>query len=329
MVEDVVSPDGREISVSGASMRAVVVDEFGGTPRLAQVPRPVAGPGRLVIRVEAAALNPWDLKVADGILAGKPHDFPLIIGTDGAGVVEQVGAGVDGFAPGDRVAGTVSGRPYGHGTFAEYAPAKAAGTVAKVPDGVSGEQAAALPTAGLTALDLLDKLEPVTGRTVLVVGAAGGVGSFAVQLLAGAGARVIATARPDDAERLRGLGVATTIDYTAGPVADAVGADGVDVLVDLASGPPGFSALLPVVVPGGQAWSSTWAARDEEIAERGLTGGNFESRGKADQLERLLAKVADGSVVVPVGQVRPLADGPQVIAEFRAGGSRGKTILVP
>lgn len=313
-------------------MRAVVVDEFGGTPRLAEVPRPAAGPGQVVVRVEAAGLNPWDLKVADGILKGKKHDFPLIIGTDAAGVIEEVGDEVDQFAVGDRVVGTLAGRPYGHGTFAEYVPATAASTVTKVPDGVSSEQAAALPTAGLAAIDLLDVLEPVAGRTVLVVGAAGGVGSYVVQLLAGAGARVIATARPDDAERLRGLGVAETIDYTAGPVADAVRRlhpDGVDVLVDLASGPAELSALLPVVAPGGQARSTTWAARDEELAELGLTGGNFESHGKADQLERLLAKVADGTVVVPVGQVRPLAEGPEVIAAFRTGGSRGKTVLVP
>ena len=319
--------------MSDPTMRAVVVDEFGGTPRLAEVPRPVAGPGQIVVRVEAAAINPWDLKVAEGVMDGKaPHDFPLIVGSDAAGVVEAVADGVDRFAVGDRVAGKLSGRPFGHGTYAEYAPAAATGIIAKVPDGVGSEEAAALPIAGLTALDLMDVLEPVAGRTVLVVGASGGVGSFVVQLLAGSGAQVVATARPDDVERLRGLGVAQTVDYSAGPVTDAVRElhnDGVDVLIDLVSTPAALSALLPAVRAGGHVRSTTWSARDEEIATLGLTGGNFESKGKADQLERLFAKVAEKALVVPIGHVRPLAEGPEAIAEFRAGGSRGKTLLIP
>jgi NADPH:quinone reductase len=322
-----------ETAVSDPTMRAVVVDEFGGTPHLAEVPRPVAGPGQLLIRVEAAGINPWDLKVADGFMADRaPHDFPLILGTDLAGVVEVAGDGVERFAPGDRVAGKFIGRPIGHGTFAEYVVVPADGTVATVPDGISGEQAAALPIAGLTALDLYDVLEPVDGRTVLVVGASGGVGSFVVQLLAAGGARVIATARPDDAERLRGLGVAETVDYTAGQVAEAVREshpDGVDLLVDMVSAPDALSALLPAVARGGRAWSTTWSADESALAELGLTGGNFESPGRIEQLERLLAKVADKSLVVPLGRALPLTDGPDALAAFRSGGTRGKTVLVP
>jgi len=314
-------------------MRAIAVHEFGAAPELIEAPKPEAGPGQILVKVEAAGVNPFDLKVGDGALDGSmPHDFPLILGVDAAGTVESVGEGVENFAAGDRVVGKFLTPPAGHGSYAEYVAGPAGGTITKIPDGVTSEQAAALPIAGGTALDLVDVLGLKPGQTVLVVGAAGGVGSYFVQLAAAVGAHVIATAHADDAERMRTLGAREVVDHTAGPVADAVKAshpDGVDALVDLVSGPDDLKALLPLLKSGGQIRTTTFAADDADIAARGLIGGNFESRGGAPELARLLAAVADGRLTVVLGRVVPLSEAPAALADFRSGGNRGKTVLVP
>jgi NADPH:quinone reductase len=310
-------------------MRAMVVQEFGGTPEPAEVPVPAAEPGRIQIHLEAAGVNPYDRKVVDGLLRGKtPFDFPMIPGTDGAGVVTAVGAGVTDFAVGDRVVGKAITAPLGHGTFAEYTAIPADSTVAKLPDAVGSIQAAALPTAGLAAQDLVDAAALVPSQVVLINGASGGVGSFLVQLAAAAEVHVIVTARPDDADRMIRLGADEVVDYTRGPVADQVRAsrpEGIDVLFDLISPAPAFAELMPLVRPGGTAYSTTFAADEAALHDHGLKGGNLTSTGAAPELRRLLQRVADGDLVVPIDATRPLADAAQALT---ATGARGKTVLV-
>ncbi len=309
-------------------MRAMVVHEFGGRPEPADMPTPEPGPGSIQIRIEAAGVNPYDRKLIDGILDGKlPYDFPMIPGVDGAGTVSAVGPGAGAFAVGDRVAGKFLVPPIGHGTFAEFltVPEDKATTI---PDEVTALQAAALPTAGLTAQDLADATGIDSGQLVLINGAAGGVGSFLVQLAATAGARVIATARPDDSDRMIRLGATEVVDYTQAPVGDSVRfahPDGVDVLFDLVSPAPQLADLTQIVRPGGLVYSTIFAADEAELRGRGLKGGNFESTGGTTELRRLLQRVADGDVVVPIDAVRPLTDAPEVLG---ASGARGKTVLV-
>jgi NADPH:quinone reductase-like Zn-dependent oxidoreductase len=309
-------------------MRAMVVREFGGAPEPADMPIPEAGPGQIRVRLDAAGVNPFDRKVADGLLAGRlPYDFPMIPGVDGAGVVAAMGAEVTGFAIGDRVVGKFFTPPLGHGTFAEYTVIPADGTLVRIPDELTTVQAAALPTAGLTAQDLVDAAGITAGQLVLINGAAGGVGSFLVQLATAAGAHVIATARPDDSDRMIRLGAAEAVDYTRAAVGDSVRRthpDGVDVLFDLVSPPPRLTDLIRVVHPGGIVYSTIFAADESELRGRGLKGGNFESTGRAPELRRLLQRVAEGDVVVPVDAVRPLTDAGAVLG---AAGARGKTVL--
>ncbi|GAB4589670.1 NADP-dependent oxidoreductase [Nocardia sp. IFM 10818] len=324
-------------------MRAIVIREFGGTPEPADMPVPAPGPGQIQIQLEAAGVNPFDKRVIDGFLDGKlPHDFPLIPGVDGAGSVSAVGPDVTDFEIGERVVGKFLIPPVGHGTFAEYIVVPRVSSIAKIPDEITAIQAAALPTAGITALDLVHAAGVGTGQTVLVVGATGGVGSYLVQLATLAGAHVIATARPDATDRMLRLGAAEVVNYGRIPVGDSPTrqqtaelsiADsvritvpgGVDVLFDLVSPPEVFARHLELVKAGGAAYTTVRSADEDELKRRGITGGNFESHGGAPELRELLRDVGNGDLVVPIDATPPLADAPEVIG---ASGARGKTVLV-
>lgn len=324
-------------------MRAIVVREFGGAPEPADMPVPEAGPGQVQIHLEAAGVNPVDQRIIDGFLDGQlPHDFPMIPGVDGAGTISAVGAGVDDFEIGDRVVGKFLAPPLGHGTFAEYLVAADGGTLVKLPDEVTAVRAAALPTAGITALDLLRAADVQRGQRVLIVGASGGVGSYLVQLAALAGAHVIATARPDDTDRMIRLGATEVVNYgrvtvTDSPthaeasrlsVADSVritDPGGIDAVFDLVSPPPVFADNASLVRRGGHAYSTIGSADEANLTARGITGGNLESRGGAAELSELLRLVVTGDLMVPIRNLPPLADAPAVLG---ASGARGKTVLV-
>ncbi|MCW2918328.1 MAG: alcohol dehydrogenase GroES protein [Actinomycetia bacterium] len=298
-----------------------------------ELPTPEPGPGEVLVHLSAAGLNPVDALIAEGMFDGAmPHTFPLVLGVDGAGTVEAIGEGVTHFAVGDRVFGRLIHPPIGQGTYAEYT-AGPEDQLAMVPDAVTDAQAAALPMAGMTALGMVDELGrgDLTGRTVLIVGATGGVGSFATQLAAGRGAKVIVTAKPDAAPRMREFGASEIIDHTLGPVAEQVEAahpEGVYALIDLVSDGPGFAELAELVQDGGVAQSTMGAADVDTLASRGITGGNFQSVGGQESLDRLAAAVREGSLQVSIDEEVPLADAPAALARNRASGARGKTVIL-
>jgi len=308
-------------------VRAIAVLEFGGSPVLVDVPEPVPGPGGVLVRLAAAGVNPFDRKVADGMMKGSmPHVFPLVLGIDGAGVVEALGEGATRFAVGDRVFGTFFHAPAGEGTYAEYVTVPETNPLALLPAGLDPVVAAALPTAGLTAVQVVDALEAQEGETVLVVGATGGVGGFVVQLAAAAGLRVVATGRPADADRLRGLGAAEVVDHTAGPLSGRV--SDVDALVHLVGDQEGFRAALAAVRTGGRAFTTTFSADQDALAARGISGGNFEMRGTPEGLSRLAEAVSGGRLEVAVEHRLPLAEAAADLARPRSTGARGKTVVV-
>ncbi|AYF77566.1 NADP-dependent oxidoreductase [Nocardia yunnanensis] len=313
-------------------MRAIVVREFGAKPETADMPIPEAGAGQVLIQLEAAGVNPFDQRIIDGFLNGRlPHDFPLIPGTDGAGTIAAVGAGVDDFTLGDRVVGKFLIPPIGHGTFAEYIAVPHDSALALVPDEVTSVRAAALPTAGITALDLMRAARVRDGQKMLIVGASGGVGSYLVQLGALAGAHVLATARPDDTDRMIRLGATEVVNY--GPAIPASVADsvrttdpgGIDVLFDLVSAPPVFADNAGLVRSGGAAFSTIGSADEAALRARGITGGNLESSGGAAELRELLRLAATGDLMVPISAMPPLSEAAEVLG---APGARGKTVLV-
>ena len=225
-------------------MRAFTLDSFDTPPGLREdLPSPEVGDDQLLVRVQASSVNPVDAFIAVGVLKGMAeHEFPVVLGRDYAGVIEQAGPAVTGYAPGDEVYGwLLHANPTVHeGSWAELIAVPEGGSVARRPASVDVGQAGAAPLAALTALAAYDALELGEGATVLVIGASGGVGSFAVQLAAHAGATVLAPGLAEDQDYLRGLGTAEVLDRNADIVAAVRERypDGVDALLDLVSSVP-------------------------------------------------------------------------------------------
>ncbi|MFJ9706320.1 alcohol dehydrogenase catalytic domain-containing protein [Streptomyces sp. NPDC101234] len=199
-------------------MRALITTGYSVTPEVSEIARPEFGPGEVLVKVAAGSVNNIDVMAAAGYLKGiLPHTFAAVLGKDFAGTVEAVGTDVQGFAPGDEVFGAVTEPAIGRGTIAEYAVAQPTVGLTHRPAALDTARAGALAIAGSTAHTSIEALALQPGDTVLIVGAAGGVGSLAVQLARTTGARVIATHRDTDgAAYLTGLGAHETIDATAG-----------------------------------------------------------------------------------------------------------------
>ena len=285
-------------------MRAATVTEYGGTPTVTEIATPEAGPRQILIKLRAAGMNPMDLWLASGAWKPMPATFPMVLGADGAGVVEKVGEGASRYSVGDDLFGQLLIAPLGSaGTYAEYVAVTEDAPLARVPTGLDDVVAAALPTAGGTGLALVDQREPLADKTVLIVGAGGGVGSFATQFAANADGNVIANVRADDAERMRGYGAKETIDRRAVALPAAVRQahpDGIDVLIDLVDvDAAGFAALASVVRPGGTAISTNYVADEAALRRTGVTGINFALQASGELFERVAQAVADGRILAP------------------------------
>ncbi|MEW2399467.1 NADP-dependent oxidoreductase [Streptomyces sp. NPDC046862] len=314
-------------------MKAVVITGFGAGPLLTDLPVPEPGPGELLVRLHAAALNPFDWKVADGALKNVvEHRFPLVMGSDGAGVVERVGPGVNLFRPGDRIYGQFMNVRHGRGSYAEYAVASEDGRIARIPDDLPFSVAAALPTASVTAYQAIETARLDTGHVILVNGASGGVGQSAVQFAANEGARVLATATPDIAAHLRDLGARETIDFTTAPTGDQVLAahpDGIDAVLDLITHPggDGIDALAGLLKPGGILISTNYAADPDALAAREIRGVNLSSSPTRAELEAIADLAAAGRLRITIDTEVPLPDAPAAVTDARSGHVRGKRII--
>jgi NADPH:quinone reductase-like Zn-dependent oxidoreductase len=312
-------------------MRAIAEEQFGGPMALMDLPTPGIGAGKVLIRVRAAGVNPFDWKVADGELKDEiEHQFPLILGFDAAGVVERVGADVTDLAEGDEVYGYLFKPLIGGGAYAEYVSAPAA-IVARKPESVGFTEAAALPMPGLTAMDLVDAADPKEGETVLIAGATGGVGSYAVQLAARRGARVIATARQANEAFARGLGATETVDHTRRDIVDAVRTthpSGIEAIIDVVSERDVLGRMAGLVKEGGRLASSVYAANVESLAQRSINATNVGAQPDARRLEELSRMVDAGELTVSLERTFPLERAPEALGESRTGHVRGKIVLL-
>jgi NADPH:quinone reductase-like Zn-dependent oxidoreductase len=312
-------------------VRAVAVPEFRAAPRLLEVPVPPTGPNELRVRLEFAGMNPLDWKIADGLYEGRrPHLFPLILGVDGAGVVEEAGADVRRFRLGERVFGSFLHDPVGLGTYTTTTVVPESNAVAPVPASLGAAEAAALPTAGMTALAGLETAGPSAGRTLLIAGASGGVGSFAVLIGHALGFGVVALARPSSHARLRSLGADRTIDPGPGAAVAQVRAElpaGADLLLDLMDGPEAFGRLAGAVRTGGLAVSTIGAAPPGGRLPNGVGATNLNLAPSPSLLERLGRLVVDRKLAVPVERSISLEEAPAAISDSRAGRSSGKTVI--
>ena len=305
-------------------MRAVIWNELGAQPALRDdLPEPTPGAGEVLVRVRASSVNPVDNAIAAGMLKDMvPHEFPVTLGRDFAGVVEQVGDGVTGISAGDEVFGFVPAMaPTVHaGSWAESVVVPEAG-LSRKPDGVDTAAAGVAALAAVTATMCVDALDLSQGDTVLIAGATGGVGSAAAQLAAAAGATVIAPGLSEDEEYLRGLGIAEVLPRD-GDVVAAVRErhpDGVDAIVDLVNFTPGtYDAALK---DGGRVSSATNAAGE------GPGRTNVMSAPSTEILGRIARHLADGTLTVPIQDTYDLAQAPAGLQALAATHTQGKVAL--
>ena len=289
--------------------------------------RPVAEPGQVVVKVAATAFNPLDVAIRAGFVQQTfPVAFPHVPNFDVAGVITEVGDGVSGWSAGDAV---VAFLPMtAPGAAAEYV-AVPAGALAAAPRTADLADAAALPSAGLTAWQsLFDHAGLRAGQDILVNGAGGAVGGYAVQLAKQAGANVTATAGARSADRIRSYGADRIIDYTATPLPQAAAGQKFDVVLNLVRTSPEETARLAGLTADGGAFVST-TFPDFDDAGRGVRVVSVSVRSDAAQLAELVARVDAGDLRIDVAARRPLTDLPAVHDEAVAGRLAGKTVLIP
>ncbi|MGW5772102.1 NADP-dependent oxidoreductase [Streptomyces longwoodensis] len=311
-------------------MKAVRFHEYGEPGVLVHedVEQPVPGPGQVRVRVAATSFNPVDGNIRAGFMQGPiPVVLPHTPGIDVAGTVDALGEGVEGLAVGDDVVGFLP--MDGPGAAAEYVLAPAE-VLTPAPKSLPLADAAALPLVGLTAYQaLFEHGGLVAGQRVLVNGAGGAVGGYAVQLAKNAGAHVIATAGPRSGDAVRSAGADEVVDHTTTDLAAAV-TEPVDLALNLAPvDPAGLAALLTLIKPGGVLVNTTvWmpAPSDEE---RGVRGIDLFVRSDADLLAGLVASVDRGELRVDVAERVPLAELPALHARAAEGGVHGKVVVVP
>ncbi|MGC4947405.1 NADP-dependent oxidoreductase [Streptomyces sp. DT224] len=314
-------------------MRAIAVSALRADPVLVELPKPEPRPGEVRVRVEYASLNPLDWQVTDGSTgepAPAPLTFPFVVGVDYAGRVDMIGGGENRFRVGDPVFGRAAVTD-ACGSYGEYLCVRQDSAITLVPRGLDARAAAALPSAGMAAAQILEAVALRGHETLLVVGAAGGVGCFLTQLARARDVRVIAAVRGDERSRMGSLGAAASVDLADGPPADGLRSacpDGIDALADLASAAPdAFAAHAAAVRPGGIALSTRGAAAGARLPE-GVRGVDFRLDPSPVLLDVLAAGAADGILRVPVDAELPLAQAPSALARNRAGGARGKTVIV-
>ena len=313
-------------------MRAIALTIEGQSAALTELPEPDLPADGALIEVHATSVNGFDVFQASGGLMGMmPHVLPTIIGRDFSGVVRAVGSDRADVQVGDAVLGFITSAPPLHdGTWSELVVGGANLVLARKPDAVDWLAAAAIPLAGATALDAVDAVDPQPGDTVLIMGATGGVGAFAIQLAAARGARVLASAKPgDDTDFVLGLGAAEAIDYTLTGLGDTVRAltpGGLVGLIDAVSRNEAFGPLAALVREGGRAATTLGAADVDALAARGVTATNIMGAPTPEKLAALASLVAAGTLRVPIETTFALEDFGEALAAFAAG-TRGKLVL--
>jgi NADPH2:quinone reductase len=286
-------------------MKAVVIDKFGGEDQLKikDVPVPVPKPSEVLIEIKYTSVNPVDWKIREGMLKeAMPHRFPLILGWDAAGVIGAMGINVKRFHAGDKVYAYCRKSEVHDGTYAEYVALDERG-VALMPRNLSFREAASVPTAGLTAWQaLFDYAHFKAGESVLIQGAAGGVGSFAIQFAKIAGAKtIVATARDDHHLYLRSIGADVLIDYTREDVATAMkryAADGVDVMIDLIGGKT-LAESFEVVKANGRIVSTVENPDQEMALVRKIKAMTMLVQGNGGQLAEIAKLIEEGKARPP------------------------------
>jgi NADPH:quinone reductase-like Zn-dependent oxidoreductase len=309
-------------------MKAVRFNEYGDESvlRYEDVDRPIPGIGQVLVQVAATSFNPIDVGIRAGFLQPIfPVELPHTPGIDVAGTVAETGESVAQFKVGDHVIGFLPMTE--NGAAADYVLAPADALVA-APTSIPLVEAAAVPAATLTAWQaLFEHADLKSGQRVIINGAGGGVGSFAVQLATKAGAFVIATASPRSTAAVKGHGANQVVDYTTTSVTEAV-TQPVDVVLNLVmSSEPEMAALVGLVKPGGVLITTGSAARPDP--ERDVHAESMALHSDTGQLSQMVARIDAGQLVVDVSASYPLSQTATVHERGAAGELRGKVLLIP
>jgi NADPH:quinone reductase-like Zn-dependent oxidoreductase len=309
-----------------ADMKAVRMHAYGGPEALVyeNAPRPEAAQGEVLVRVHAAGVNPIDWKIRAGYLKEHmPYKLPLIPGWDVSGVVEAVGPGVTAFKRGDEVYAMANVQR--NGAYAEYMVVEAPLLAAK-PKKLDHIQAAAVPLAALTAWHgLFETVGMKRGLRILVQGAAGGVGSFAVQLAKWKDAYVIGTSSGRNLDLVRSLGADEAVDYSKGPLEKAV--NDVDVVFDTVGGEAQDQAWK-VLKKGGLMASTVGQPPQDKAASRGAIAKAIMNRPDAEALAELAKLLDGGKIKAEIGTRLPMAEARKAHEISQSGHARGKIVLI-
>jgi NADPH:quinone reductase-like Zn-dependent oxidoreductase len=309
-------------------MKAFGLADEGAAAAVIEVPTPEPGPGEVRVKVRASSVNGFDVFVAKGMARGMmEHRYPVVIGKDHAGGIDALGEGVTGFAVGDEVTGIVPTEPHlWRGAYAEFVTVPLDGFIVHKPGNLDFERAACLGLAALTAFHCVETVEASEGDVELVVGATGGVGSYAVQLAAARGAKVVASALPQDEAWIRGLGANEIVDYSGDVVAAMLGRypEGVDGLIVAAHVGDGFGALTDLVKKGGRIASTVGGADVEALAQRGVVATNVVGHADPETFARVVQMAADGMLSVPITRSFAFDELPQALRLVGEESSRGK-----
>jgi NADPH:quinone reductase-like Zn-dependent oxidoreductase len=304
-------------------VRAFTFDSFDSTPHARDdLPDPQPSDGELLVRVRASSVNPVDAAIAAGVLKEMvEHDFPITLGRDFAGTVERTGGGVSRYQPGDEVYGFLpAANPTIHdGSWTELITVPETNFVSAKPPSLDHARAGATPLAGITALAARDTLSPARGKTVLVIGASGGVGSFFVQLAAETGAHVITTALAEDEHYLRDLGATETLDRDT-DLQTALRErhpDGVDAILDLVNYAPQDTLLNE----GGRLASTLGAAGE------GPQRFNLVAQPTPDNLQQLADLLDKGALRLHIQRSYELDRATDALKDLANRHTQGKIAL--
>jgi NADPH:quinone reductase-like Zn-dependent oxidoreductase len=312
-----------------ADMKAAIVQHRGDRGSLHDAPIPQPGPHDVLVRVTAASVNPIDWKVRDD----PDRQLPFVLGQDFAGVVSATGNRVAKYREGERVFGIARD----HGAFAEYTLVPEDDhrqPIAKIPDGVGDADAAALPTAGLTALASMETLRVRAATTVLILGATGGVGGFAVQMAHGRGARVIATGGSGHEALAKELGADDFIAYDRSDLVDSLHAaypNGMNAVLDLVDNADAIKRIADIMSAEGLIVSTIGAADTNWFAQRKLSATNISMANTPQSshagLRQLLELLQSGTISVRIVAEWPLSETAEALAQSQAGSVDGKLVI--
>ena len=299
-------------------MKAWIADDYGPPEKLrfGELDAPVPKDGQILVRVRAAAANPFDVKMTSGNLKEQlPLRFPYVPGMDGAGVVESVGPGVTEYKPGDAVFGLFRTG----GTFGELATITANDPrLARKSEGLDFERAAAIPEAALTALTLLRAADVHTDQQILIIGATGGIGLYAIQLARARGARIIATGQPEDAAYLRTLGAEEVVDYRKHDVVKDVRErypDGLDAVIDLIDTGEKLLPIATVIRRDGTLASPLFGPEQSAFPED-VNVRYIQMDPHLGDLDDLGRRAASGELRVEIGETYPFEEAKQALVDL-------------